>query len=315
MNLIDKARNYFHIIKSVNHYEALRNGDAYKDFCAAELIRYTHAIEKGLSIEKPRLGFGHQKQEQMLLLLEKLKESNDIYHVEASQMAVDSIAAYIKYHQERNYIDDMITKLSAAIKTWSVSNNSPLGGVIEVERESFELDQNAIETLFRTRHSIRDFDSREINDEELKMALELAQRAPSACNRQGYRVYVYSREKSSEYAKKLAGIGGFEDVVTRYILITGKTSAYRYDEKFQYIVSASMYAAYLTLTLHLFGMGGVPVQRPVIWDDDWEETRKKYNIPNDEQSVLLLAVGNLKDRTTVPESHRLSPGIMFRFIN
>lgn len=96
-------------------------------------------------------------------------------------------------------------------------------------------------------------------------------------------------------------------------MITGKLSAYREDEINQYIVSASMYAAYLTLTLHLYGIGACVVQRPLIWDQTWENLRKKFDIDSDEQLICLLSIGELKDEMRVPESHRLSPDIVFKF--
>lgn len=51
------------------------------------------------------------------------------------------------------------------------------------------------------------------------------------------------------FAKHLTGIDGFAEKVDRFVLITGKTSTYRIDEINQYIISESIYAAYLSLTL------------------------------------------------------------------
>lgn len=114
--------------------------------------------------------------------------------------------------------------------------------------------------------------------------------------------------------KQLSGIGGFADSVKRFVLITGKTSVYRIDENSQYIVSSSMYAAYLTLTLHLYGMGACVVQRPVKWTKEWENNKKAFGIPKDEQIVCLIAVGNLKDSCVVPLSHRIDNDEMIRYI-
>ena len=49
-----------------------------------------------------------------------------------------------------------------------------------------------VENLFNTRHSIRQFGEDKVKIEDIKKAIELAQRAPSACNRQAVRVsYQY----------------------------------------------------------------------------------------------------------------------------
>ena len=69
-------------------------------------------------------------------------------------------------------------------------------------------------------------------------------------------------------------------------------------------MSASIFAAYLSLTLHTYGLGACIIQRAVVWTEEWEEIQKKYKIPLDEQAICVLGVGNLKDEFSVPVSHR-----------
>lgn len=307
----ERMRLYKNIIQSEQKaIGSIKNNDS---FYASELIRYTHSMEKGLSIAAPKLGFGHEKQKVMIKLLNCLKDSTEPFVIEARKMAVDSLYRYIKYHRERKFTDEMINEIESVIKGQKSDDSNTYGGTVKINRCDLNFDTNEIERFFNNRHSIRDFDSTDIDEDKLMKALILAQRAPSACNRQGYRVHILSKEKSKDYAKTLGNIGGFAESVNRFIMITGKLSAYREDEINQYIVSASMYAAYLTLTLHLYGMGACVIQRPLIWDKTWNILRNKYNIPADEQLICLLSVGNLKDETVVPQSHRLSSEVMFKF--
>lgn len=74
------------------------------------------------------------------------------------------------------------------------------------------------------------------------------------------------------------------------------------------------FAAYLTLTLHLYGLGSCVVQSPLIWNEKWDSQRREYGIDKDEQLVCLLAVGNLKDECLVPRSHRLSEENICKFL-
>ena len=284
-----------------------------KNFIAAELIRNTHSIEKGLSISNPRLGFGHAKQQEMMDMISVLFESDDMYHKEACSMAISSLTAYIDYHEAQGYSDEFIPLLKTFLKDHTIKDYS-FGGVFRLENNDLQFDIEAIERFFRSRHSIRDFSKVPVGDDDIRDALILAQTAPSACNRQGVRAYVLSHDKSIEFGNSLPGIGGFAQDVDRFIMITGKTTSYRSNEVNQYIVSASIYAAYLSLTLHLYGIGSCVVQHSVTWNERWENTRKKYNIPNDEQIVLLLAIGNIKDVFLVPLSHRLDNRIVAHFI-
>ena len=308
MSIMSKLKTFRSILRNQNYYYKVGIN---KSHDVAELIRYTHSMEKGLCISNPKLGYGHEKQEHMLTLLSKLKDEKSVAATEAKNMAVMSLRRYLEYHDAKNYSDAMIEKIKGALADYP-ETSCCYGGTVEINKSDLKFNTEEIERFFNTRHSIRDFEKTPVNEEDLKKALVLAQRAPSACNRQGYRAYVLNHDQSLQYAKKLAGIGGFAEDVGRFIMITGKLSAYREDEINQYIVSASMYAAYLTLTLHLYGIGACVVQRPVFYTKEWNNLRNKFSIPADEQIICLLAIGNLKDKMTVPMSYRLDQEALFK---
>lgn len=316
MSIKRKMQSYFRAWRNlVKHHSVQDMKDQRLNQLAAELIRNTHSIEKGLSIETPRLSFGQKKQLEMMDQIEILSQSDSMYHREACEMALCAIQEYLEYHTSKGYSDEFCEKLkSFLMEKRALFPDTKKGGTLCLKKSELNFDVPEIERLFDTRHSIRDFDQTEVCMEDLKRALELAQKAPSACNRQGVRVYVLDKEKSRDYMKQLSGIGGFAEAVDKYILVTGKTSAYRLEEDNQFIVSASIYAAYLTLTLHLYGIGACVVQRPVVWNAEWAQNRKVFGIPEDEQIVCLLAVGNLKESCKVPVSYRMKNEEMIRFL-
>lgn len=292
----------------------LKNQKYYYNRIAAELIRNTHSIEKGLSIEKPRMGFGHQKQQNMLNLMDELKDSKSEYHQETIKMAIDALNEYIEFHNENNYTDDFIEKIKEYLSQNKTNGENKYGGTITINRSEMIFNVEEIEHFFETRHSIRDFEKTEVDKEKLEKALQLAKRAPSACNRQGVRTYIITKNNFDLLKDWLAGIGGFSEAVDKYILITGKISSYRAEENYQYIVSSSIYAAYLSLTLHLYGIGACIIQRPVVFSKKWEDLRNKLEIQGDEQIICLLGIGNLKEEYKVPISHRLENVEMIKFL-
>ena len=278
---------------------------------AAELVRNTHSIEKGLCIEKPRLGFGHKKLDAMVSQIKELKDSKNPYHQYAVNMAIDAIREYLEFHKSQDHAEDFFSKLEEV--SHYKSDKKILGGTITVDSADLQFDMTIIEHFFNSRHSIRDYSKEEVDDAMLERALILAQKAPSACNRQGVRTYIVSGENLVSLVKQMPEIGGFAEAAKRIIIITGKTSAYRPEELYQYTVSASMYAAYLSLTLHLYGMGACIVQRPVIWTNSWEKNRVNLQIPDDEQIVCMMTVGKLKDTFKVPISNRMGKAI-YKFL-
>lgn len=283
---------------------------------AAELIRNTHSIEKGLSIKEPRLGFGHKKQREMMQSIMLLSDSENTYHNDACRMAIQALSAYIRYHDAKGFSDDVIEEIKVFLeKRKEFISDDCFGGTAVLKREECEFPVEQIEAFFNTRHSIRDFSQEPVDEDKIRKAVALAQRSPSACNRQGVRVYVLSHEKTMKYAAELEGIGGFAESVDRFILITGKQSSYRIGEMRQFIVSASMYAGYLTLTLHLYQIGACVIQRPLYETKEWCTMRAELGIEEDEQLVCMIAVGSLKDSCVVPYSKRIDSSVFCHFIN
>lgn len=310
-------KSCYYVMRNVCEISGIwKKDDVRMNFVAAELIRNTHSIEKGLSIGNPRLGFGRRKQKEMMDQILTLRNSSSLYYREACKMAIDAMTEYLEYHHSKSFTDDFIDQLQEFINSLEADEKFPdkIGGTQCFSKSTAQFDVREIEKFIYTRHSIRDFDDTPVDDNMLLKALILAQQAPSACNRQAVRSYVINPEHFEELNEQLQGIGGFAEAVSRYVLITGKHSSYRQSEDNQYIVSASMFAAYLTLTLHLYGLGGCIIQRPVIWTKEWADNRKKLGISIDEQVVCIIAVGNLKENCCVPVSHRMQSYNMVKFI-
>lgn len=316
MQILEKMKFLKHeMIRCNQTWEQLYDKSFEMNRKAGNLIRYTHSMEKGMSIAEPRLGFGHEKQRNMISLMEELRHSKDGFHQEAVMMAVSALRAYVDYHIAREYDDEMIRRIAEYLSTYSVSFDvKEYGGVMNVDREGMKVDREAAEKLFLTRHSIRDFEDSEVDESALMCAVKLAQKAPSACNRQGVRVYIINHNHADALKKWTTGTGGFEKAIKEFILITAKQSVYDINERYQYIVSASMYAAYLSLTLHAYGLGACVIQRGVVFNEGWREVRDRLNIPKDEQVICILGVGNLKDRYVVPVSHRLREEVFIKRI-
>lgn len=314
MQIVEKMKFFKHEIVRCNQtWNQLHDKSFEMNRKAGDLIRYTHSIEKGMSIAEPRLGFGHEKQKIMISLMEELRNSKDGFHIEAVMMAFSALKAYVDYHTVREYDDEMIKRITKYLSTYSISfDTKEYGGVMKVDKEGMNVDREAAEKLFVTRHSIRDFEDSEVDESVLMCAVKLAQRAPSACNRQGVRVYIINHNHADTLKKWTTGTGGFEKAIKEFILITAKQSVYDVHESYQYIVSASMYAAYLSLSLHAYGLGACVIQRGVVFNEGWREVRDRLNIPKDEQAICILGVGNLKDSYVVPISHRLREEV---FIN
>lgn len=282
----------------------------------AEIIRNVHSIEKGLSIRTPRAGFGIHKINEMFTLVERYMRLCDEKTV--LFLVVDAVSEYLEFQANIGFDDpelDAIRTKNNILSEKIGPHDEKCGGTLLFGAQEACFNVAEIERLFNTRHSIREFSGKSVSKETILRAVELAQRAPSACNRQAVRVYGISSHDYIKSVGNLDGIGGFAEDVDQFLLITGVKSAYRRGEKNQFAVSASMFAAYLTLSLHALGVGVCTVQRALGEDKVFVKFRQLYGIPEDEQIVVMLGIGMLCDEMKVPVSKRYPLEKIYRHLN
>ncbi len=309
---LKKLRNYIGEFKAYNKERkqvvfSAKIGK--KDRLCARIIRYVHSIEKGLSISAPRAEFGYDKIKQIYAWINEYLSLGEVDKM-CVYMAADAISSYCKYHQSINFSSEKITEIKTiADKLTQIKEKDGVegvfGGVSVLKNSDIQFDFNTIEKLFKTRHSIRQFSGQKVESELIKKAIELAQCAPSACNRQAVRAYSIDTKKFIEsYQENLQGVGGFAEECDKFILVTGKISAYEESEYKQFVVSAGIFAGYLSLALHALGLGACVVQRSLRPNEKWKKFCEEYSIDKDEQLICLVAVGKLNQQTVVPVSKR-----------
>lgn len=307
MKFFKKIKNYLRVLHQVNYIEKIaKKNDYKKDRLEAEIIRNVHSIEKGLSLENPRKFFGIIKIKEMLEYLDEYV-LNESYLDSIVNMVLDSIDAYLQYHNEvieDEKLKEIVMQYNSFLEKFHYKHRG-FGGTIEIEYQKDEDYFKIFKQLVMKRHSVRDFSNESVPMETLRKAIEISLRAPSACNRQAVRVYVITSKNKENLNTWLSGVGGFAEAVDKYIIVTGKVSAYRTDELFQYAVSSSIFAGYLSLALQSVGIGACLIQRPLIRTKDWIDLSKKLGIPEDEQIVVMLGTGMLKSHYRVPVSNRL----------
>jgi len=160
--------------------------------------------------------------------------------------------------------------------------------------------------FFYSRHSMRQFDSKTINVEDIKKAIKIAQKAPTACNRQASKVYLYTdKETNAALGELIAGNTGFQQEVQNYLVVTADVSAF-YDtfERNQVYVEAGLFTMALVEALHYYGIGSCILQ-----NGEYYKKNRKFkdickNIPENERIILFVAIGYYKDEFSYAVSLR-----------
>lgn len=268
------------------------------------LSRETHTIEKGMSMRNPRRGFGQQK---VTNLITRLRKYVKLYLNEDSvflDYPLSTIQTYIDYTLSTGVdIPDIQKNFSFLLQEAGKTNVCGKAGVEKVTKKSI-LDKcnKDFESLLYSRHSIRYFSDTPVGDDIINKALELAQRTPSACNRQGWLTHVFRAPKSIDLVKWQGGSRGFEDEIKCAILVTANLKAFLNHEVHQAYIDGGLYAMNLINALHSLGVGTIPLSCGFMEKQISQLSR--FDIPENEVPIVIIGVGNYLDCFNVAVSER-----------
>lgn len=293
-------------------YKAFHGQEFRTDVLLTEIIRNVHSIEKGMCIDNPRMEYGKSKIEVLFILMEEFCKNGGNRSADELSMATGALKSYLLFHESKGYSSGYLNSLSAKLDDFVEKHDLKrpdvtYGGALEITHEKpSEEDIDAFKRFLYNRHSTRDFEPSIVDNELLYKAVDLANRCPSACNRQTTRVYILEKNKIEELKQWLSGIGGFADSLNKMLVITGEISAFNDGEIFQHIMNAGIFTGYLTMALEAYGLGACVVQRPLLFSRRWAKFAKDNGIPKNEQITCVIAVGNKKSNYKAPISYRFN---------
>ncbi len=133
------------------------------------------------------------------------------------------------------------------------------------------------------RRSIRRFEDREVPDELLLKAIDIARYAPSARNSQPWHfIIIKDRSKLEELSELHVGASPLKNARAAIVVLADMEAS-----PHSYIADGAIAATYLWLALHCLGLGAVWIQtlRNV------EEVRHAVGAPGNYVPVAILAIG------------------------
>lgn len=293
---------YYDYGRYKKHSSTINNSTNYENLLALINIRY-HSIEKGLSYKNTRLGFGKD-------VIRELLEFLDIYCLKGYTInnniyisAITSLKEYIEIHEKHNYD---VSELKNKVYKYSIDEKSRMGGVYNLTKgKILESSKSDFRTFSQNRYSVRTFSTDEVNVDIIYEAIKIAQKTPSACNRQSSKVYVVKDEESKKILRmNQNGNRGFGDLVDKFLIITSDIRAFRDTrERNQTFVDGGMFSMSLLYALHYYGIATCSLSASLRKKQEYE-IRKMANIHDSEDIVLIIALGNYEDEFKVPKSAR-----------
>ena len=288
---------------------AVHWGDNREKLRSLIIIRY-HGIEKGLSLESPREGFGVNRVHNLLGLLKDYVRLYGFDYTCAS--AAESLLAYRQFNSKSGSfapaLESQIADLENRLAEYRKSNGDECqkGGLLTLTR--LELEKAAsldFESFCRSRYSVRQFSDKPADLEIVKDAIRIAQKTPSVCNRQPGRVWVVQEEEKVKTILRIGGGAiGFEDQIKMLLVVTSDLSCFQAaGERYQCWIDGGMFLMSLMYALHSKGLVSCCMNWSKEHEDD-KRLRDYMELPLSESVIALLGVGCPRDEFAVACSSR-----------
>ncbi|WP_226581128.1 nitroreductase family protein [Halobacillus litoralis] len=295
--------DYFYDFKRFKKYSGLNLSEKREAQLKARITAQYHVVEKGMTLPKTRLGYGVGVINQLLSNLEKFDKYNYEKNCTEYKSAVATLQSYVDYHLVKEYnVDWLIPKLDK----FQMKKDS-IGGIIEYTREEIEeKSKDRFSVFSQSRHSVRHYSDTPINPQKIKNAVKVAQKSPSVCNRQSSRVYyTFEKEIIKKALSYQSGNRGFGSSANCLLVVTSDIRSFNgRNERNQSFIDGGIFTMSLLYGLHEEMLGACPLNWSTTAKRDLE-IKKHLNIPEYENIILMISVGNLPDKINIAKSNRL----------
>ncbi|MEP5341486.1 MAG: nitroreductase family protein [Algibacter sp.] len=300
-SLGDIANNIYGL-KLFYKYSFKNNSFKSKESEIAFLTKQYHIVEKGLALPNPRLGFGKEK---INLLLDKSKKYEEKYGEDKLVISIKNcLSEYIEFNKkndikiEGSYFDSILNFIGN-------SKQQDQGGTISINKSELKKVMSLpFESFVKSRFSIRDFSSKDVDVETIKKAVNIAKHAPSVCNRQSWKAHVYTKEEQILNLLKIqGGNNGFTQSINKLIIVTTNIKAFTTLENNQLFIDGGLFSMNLVLALHSQGIGACCLNTCFPFTSE-KNAKQIGNIDVNERLIMMIGIGNLKDNYKVAISKK-----------
>jgi len=272
----------------------------------ALLTFYYHKIEKGLALPSPKPGFGSSWiVSDFLPLLESYLKKNGADDVVGScRKALEEYVSFHAHHAGARV--ETVQCVLEVLKGFPEPDHSVGGGTRSVDVQSLTRSWGVDFASFaNARHSVRKFADMPVEPRLIEKAVAVAQRAPSVCNRQSWRVYALLEKEAIQQALKLqSGNSGFGEKIPCLLLVTGDVSTMLFSyERNQVWIDGGLFSMALIYALQSVGLASCCLNLCLPWNVE-KRLAALYQMPPDERPIMMIAVGHLPDQLLVAHSQR-----------
>jgi nitroreductase len=266
---------------------------------------WSHSVEKGLSSQPFRPGFGQAKIIELSRLIMMDKSEQNIKGNLGSEKlsAISNVLNYDKIHF--GYPLDEVTL--ASINSIKSTFNPEVVLPSSVVSPSLSDEERVImRDVLVKRRSIRQFNQYQTVDNDLiDKALDIAVCAPTACNRQPFKVRLTSdKERISKILELQGGSGGFSCIPSLLIVTFEKNYYHNAIERNSGYIDSGIFVMNLIYALIAFGVDSCILNNAF---DSKKDKIMRLVIPEinvNEDFVVFIAIGYKIPNSISPASHK-----------
>lgn len=264
-----------------------------------------HVVEKGLTMPQPRLGFGKDNIIAMIELC-KIYEQKFDKSQEQYQSVIAVLKEYVAYHKTHAYTfdDEFLRKVESLIEKYP--EVLPSKQVRITSSKFFSLTDESFPIFARSRHTVRNYSSKDVPLEVLEKVIDLSRTAPSACNRQPIRVHICCGNAKDAVIKVHQGNRGFGHLANKVLVVTSDLSSYiDAKERNCAFVDGGIFVMNLLYALHYYHIGACTLNWSATKADD-EKLRQIISLPEEEEVVALICIGMLPEEMSIACAERIN---------
>lgn len=255
-----------------------------------KLLIECHALEKGLSLRDPRPLFGQPR-------IDFLMAELDRYDIGRSplpaEMVLGTLATYAETHRARGVSDPLLGRLEDYVSERRARLGvTPNGGLRHFASAYADVAGHAPAAFLASRFASRTFADTALDRDRVRAVVELAQSAPSQCNRQSSHAWFY--QSPDTIARLLAlqgGAGGFAGDIRNLFVITSDLAAWGgAQQRNQLYVDGALFSMCLVYALYAHGLASCPLNLAVTNARE-RAIRAAGGIPKDQRVIMMIAAG------------------------
>lgn len=266
------------------------------------IILLVHSLEKGMTSKEPRC-FGFEKIKTIVDKLEKYNKSNiDFAYI----LGVNCLRSYCEFYENNGWNDrDEYIYTKDLLKKYQDIKTIPVGSHEIYLNEFIEDSKIDYNKFLKSRHSVRNFKSEQISDDDFLKAVSITLNTPTACNRQMCKIYyIKDKEKRDKAIKFGNGLTNFQLENTNLIIVTYDISSFCFlGDRNQGWFNAGLVSMNFVNSLHSLGIGSCFIQFGNEYDSE-KELKELLNISSSEKIAVIIAAGYYDDVSIIPYSTR-----------